>query len=111
SYGASDVPYVGVRVFAGDARSPFWPGFLRFLSLLEGHVSLATISVIIAVGGWIPFVVATQTGQATEFIERMPMTVGLVQQLGMIGLIVSVVVFRALLPPRPVHVPPLRSVT
>ena len=111
SYGASDVPYVGVRVFAGDARSPFWPGFLRFLSLLEGHVSLATISVIIAVGGWIPFVVATQTGQATEFIERMPMTVGLVQQLGMIGLVVSVLVFRALLPPRPVHVPPLRSVT
>ncbi len=111
SYGASDVPYVGVRVFAGDARSPFWPGFLRFLSLLEGHVSLATISVIIAVGGWIPFVVATQTGQATEFIERMPMTVGLVQQLGMIGLIVSVVVFRALLAPAPGPRAAARSVT
>ncbi|MCT2184378.1 hypothetical protein M3G00_15730 [Brevibacterium casei] len=111
SYGASDVPYVGVRVFAGDARSPFWPGFLRFLSLLEGHVSLASLSVIIAVGGWIPFVIATHTGQSTDFIEVMPMTVGIVQQVGMIGLLVSVLVFRALLPPRPVHVAPVRSLT
>ena len=70
SYGASDVPYVGVRVFAPTARSPFWPGVLRFFSLLEGHVSLASISIIIAIGGWIPFVVATQTGQVTSLVER-----------------------------------------
>ncbi len=111
SYGASDVPYVGVRVFATDARSPFWPGVLRFLSLLEGHVSLASISIIIAIGGWIPFVVASQTGQATSVVDRMPMTVGIVQQFGMIGLVVSVLVFNALLPPRPVHVPRERRVT
>ncbi|MGO2862509.1 MAG: hypothetical protein ACTIC1_15220 [Brevibacterium sp.] len=111
SYGASDVPYVGVRVFAGDARSPFWPGALRFLSLLEGHISLASISIIIAVGGWIPFAVASQTGQVTEFLERMPMVVGLVQQVGMIGLIVSIVIFNSLLPPRPVHVPRGRRLT
>lgn len=111
SYGASDVPYVGVRVFSGTARTPFWPGFLRFLSLIEGHVSLASTSVIIAVGGWIPFAVATQTGEVTDLIERMPMTVGLIQQIGMVGLIASVIVFNSLLPPRPVHVPPVRRVT
>nr|WP_252199564.1 hypothetical protein [Brevibacterium sp. RIT 803] len=111
SYGASDVPYVGVRVFAGDARTPFWPGVLRFFSLLEGHVSLASISVIIAVGGWIPFVVASQTGQVTSLIERMPMTVGLVQQVSMIALIASILVFKSLLPPRPVHVPQVRRLT
>ncbi|HJE77012.1 MAG TPA: hypothetical protein K8V74_03600 [Brevibacterium epidermidis] len=111
SYGASDVPYVGVRVFAPSARSPFWPGVLRFFSLLEGHVSLASISIIIAIGGWIPFVVATQTGQASSLVERMPMTVGIIQQIGMIGLIVSIIVFNALLPPRPIHVPRERRVT
>jgi hypothetical protein len=111
SYGASDVPYVGVRVFAPDARAPFWPGVLRFLSLLEGHVSLASISIIIAIGGWIPFAVATQTGQVTSVVERMPMTVGIIQQIGMIGLVVSVLVFNALLPPRPIHVPPARRLT
>lgn len=111
SYGASDVPYVGVRVFSAEARTPFWPGALRFFSLLEGHVSLAAISVIIAVGGWIPFVVASQTGQVTGLIERMPMTVGLVQQVSMVGLIASVLVFKSLLPPRPVHVPQVRRLT
>lgn len=100
-----------MRVFSGTARTPFWPGFLRFLSLIEGHVSLASISVIIAVGGWIPFAVATQTGEVTDLIERMPMTVGLIQQIGMVGLIASVIVFNSLLPPRPVHVPPVRRVT
>lgn len=49
---------------------------------------------IIAVGGWIPFVIATHTGQSTDFIDVMPMTVGIVQQVGMIGLLVSVLVFR-----------------
>lgn len=111
SYGASDVPYVGVRVFSPDARTPFWSGLFRFLSLLEGHVSLASISVIIAVGGWIPFVVATQTGQVTAFLERMPMTVGLIQQVGMLGILVSIVVFKSILPPRPIHVPQVRRVT
>jgi hypothetical protein len=111
SYGASDVPYVGVRVFAPSGRSPFWPGVLRFRSLLEGHVSLASISIIIAIGGWIPFAVATQTGQVTSVVERMPMTVGIIQQIGMIGLVVSVLVFNALLPPRPIYVPPARRLT
>lgn len=111
SYGASDVPYVGVRVFAPGASAPFWPGAIRFFSLLEGHVSLASISIIIAIGGWIPFVVAAQTGQASSLVERMPMTVGIIQQIGMIGLIVSIIVFNALLPPRPIHVPRERRVT
>ena len=39
------------------------------------------------------------------------MTVGLIQQIGMVGLIASVIVFNSLLPPRPVHVPPVRRVT
>ena len=39
------------------------------------------------------------------------MTVGIIQQIGMIGLIVSIVVFNALLPPRPIHVPRERRLT
>ena len=43
AYGASDVPYVGVRVFSHQRNVPFWAGFTRFVRLLDGHVTLACV--------------------------------------------------------------------
>lgn len=103
SYGASDVPFVAAGIFGRHRRAPFWAGFLRFLNLLEGHISLACVSLIIAMGGWIPFLVMRTTGGSDAFIEQMPYVVGLVQQIAMISLLISILVYRAVLPPRPVY--------
>ena len=40
AYGASDVPFVAVRVFSRQRNVPFWAGFTRFVRLLDGHVTL-----------------------------------------------------------------------
>lgn len=58
SYGASDVPYVGVRTFGSDRPAPFGPTFRRFLILLDSHVSLATVAPMLAFGAWLPFVIS-----------------------------------------------------
>lgn len=110
SYGASDVPYVGVRVFGAARPAPFWPSLWRFLSLLEGHVTLASISIIIAAGGWLPFFFASRHGGRVDtFVQNLPFLVGAVQQIALIGLIVSIVLAWRMLPARPERYGPVRS--
>ena len=53
-YGASDVSYVGVRLFSKERREPFVPLFVKFVRLLDGHVTLAIMAPIVAFGGWVP---------------------------------------------------------
>lgn len=109
SYGASDVPYVGVRVFGSQRRAPFWPSLWRFLSLLESQVTLASIPIIIAIGGWIPIFLAGRWARGDDFVENLPFLVGSVQQVAMVGIVISVVVTWRMLPPRPSHFGPVRS--
>lgn len=101
SYGASDVPYVAIRVFGSHRPAPFWPSFWRFLSLLEGHVTLASLAIIVAVGGWVPFVLATPRARLDDLVENLPFLVGTTQQVAMLGLVVSIVLAWRMLPPRP----------
>lgn len=58
SYGASDIPYVGVRTFTRDRPAPFGKSLRRFLILLDSHVSWSTVAPILAFGAWLPFVIS-----------------------------------------------------
>ncbi len=104
SYGASDVPYVAVRIFGKKRVAPFWPSFGRFLSLLESQVTLASIPIIIAIGGWIPIFLAGRAARHDHFVANLPYLIGSVQQIAMIGVVISVVLTWRMLPPRPSHV-------
>ena len=55
-YGASDVAYVGVRLFDKKKRRgvPLVELVPKFIRLLDGHVTLAMMSPIVAFGGWVP---------------------------------------------------------
>ncbi|GAA4284843.1 hypothetical protein GCM10022261_23740 [Brevibacterium daeguense] len=110
SYGASDVPFVAAGVFGRNRRSPLLKGTVHFLSLLEGHVTLAAVSLIIAVGGWTPFLIMHQLGGTDALVRQMPFLVGAIQQVAMISLLISLVIFWNLLPPRPVHYTRRRTV-
>lgn len=108
SYGASDVPYAAQGI--ADKKAPFWPAAIRFLMLLEGHVTLACVSIIIAFGGWVPVIALLQSGGSkTSFVANMPFVVGVIQQVAMISLLVSMLVFLSILTPRPVRYGRMRS--
>ena len=110
SYGASDVPYA-VKGWA-NSKPKLFRTLCQFILLLESHVTLASVSLIIAVGGWVPFLVLRATGEnAPEFTSNMPFLVGAIQQVAMIMLLTSLLVFVNLLPPRPVRYSRLRSVS
>lgn len=98
-YGASDVPYVGVRLFSKERREPFLPLFTKFVRLLDGHVTLAIMAPIVAFGGWVPMLMNLRSRGAVAF--NLPNVVGIIQTVAAIGILVTIFVSLRMLPKRP----------
>ena len=109
AYGASDVPYVGVRVFSFQRNVPFWAGFTRFVRLLDGHITLACVSILVAFGGWIPLLLNGEAARSMA-VHELPDTISILQRVAMIGLVAMVFTSFKLLPPRPARYKRSRSV-
>lgn len=100
AYGASDVPYVAVRVFSRTRNVPFWQGVARLIRLLDGHVTLAVISILITFGGWVPLVLNSQASRDIA-AHQLPQIVSSIQRVAMVGLFITVLLSLRMLPKRP----------
>ena len=109
AYVASDVPYVGVRVFSSQRNVSFWAGFTRFVRLLDGHITLACVSILVAFGGWIPLLLNGEAARSMA-VHELPDTISILQRVAMIGLVAMVFTSFKLLPPRPARYKRSRSV-
>lgn len=100
-YGASDVAYVGVRLFTSrDKRPmPFWKLLPKFWRLLDGHVMLAIMAPIITAGGWVPMIMNASAHTMVGY--NLPNIVSIVETFAMVGLIITVLISFRMLPPRP----------
>ncbi len=100
-YGASDVAYVGSRLFVKkkDRIIPFWQLFPKFWRLLDGHVTLAILAPIVAFGGWVPMIMNVSSHDMVAY--NLPNIVSVVETFASIGLIVSILVSFKMLPKRP----------
>lgn len=102
-YGASDVAFVGVRLFSKDRKKVgkmgFLPLFAKFWRLLDGHVMLAAMSPIVAFGGWVPRLVNYDSRDLLTY--NLPDTVGIVQLFASIGLLATILVSLRMIPPKP----------
>lgn len=100
-YGASDVPFVATRLFTLKNRNtPFWPTFVWFVRSLDGYVSAASASIIIAVGGWVPLLLNSHAYRDVV-AHQLPDVISLIQRIALIGIVVTVYLSFKLLPPRP----------
>jgi cellulose synthase/poly-beta-1,6-N-acetylglucosamine synthase-like glycosyltransferase len=109
AYGASDVPYVAVRIFTKQRNVPFWSGFTRFVRLLDGHVTLACVSILVTFGGWVPLLINGDASRVMA-VHQLPDTISLLQRIAMIGLVISIFTSFKLLPPRPARYKRRRNV-
>lgn len=100
SYGASDVPYVAVRLFSSKRNVPFFEGFARFVRLVDSHVTLAAISILVTFGGWVPLLVNPQASHSIA-AHQLPEVVSILQRIAMIGLFITIFLMLKMLPPRP----------
>lgn len=102
AYGASDVPYVATHIFSKKRNVPLLSGLARFLRLLDSHVTLASVAILIAVGGWVPLLINSQAARDIA-AHQLPEIVSGVQRLAMVGLIITVFFGFTMLPPRPMR--------
>lgn len=109
AYGASDVPYVAVRVFNKNRTVPFWAGFARLIRLIDGHVSLAVVAILVAVGGWVPLLINNEAARDIA-AHQLPEVISGVQQVAMIGLFITIFLAFKILPPRPERYKRRRSI-
>jgi hypothetical protein len=109
AYGASDVPYVAVRVFTNKRNVSFSGGFSRFVRLLDGHVTLACVSILVAVGGWVPLFINPEASRSIS-AHQLPDVISIIQKVALIGLFITVFLAFKMLPPRPERYKRHRSV-
>lgn len=103
AYGASDVPYVAVRLFSSRRNVPFVAGVSRLLRLLDSHVSLATQAILVSIGGWIPLLINTDASRSIA-AHNLPDLVSSLQRVALIGLFITIILSLRLLPARPGHI-------
>jgi cellulose synthase/poly-beta-1,6-N-acetylglucosamine synthase-like glycosyltransferase len=109
AYGASDIPYVAVRLFSMKSGVNFFAGFTRLVRLVDSHVTLACIPLLITFGGWIPILVSSEATRSVA-ANQLPEVLGVIQRLAMIGLLVTIFLTFKMLPPRPARYKRHRSV-
>lgn len=100
AYGASDVPYMASHIFTRNRKVPLLGGLARLLRLIDGHVTLASVSLLVAFGGWVPLLINNQAFR-DPVAHQLPEVISVIQQIAMIGLFVTVFLSLKMLPPRP----------
>jgi hypothetical protein len=102
AYGASDVAYVAYTGFFKKNKVPKVDLFFKLMRLLEGHVSWASTSMILLFGALVP-VYVNPSAKETIIANQLPEIASRIQQVALIGIVLTLFVSLKLLPPRPQH--------
>lgn len=100
AYGASDIAYVAVRVVGKNRTVPFASGFAHLFRLIDNHTTWASMSVLVAFGGWVPLLINPESSRSI-IVHELPEVISLIQRLATIGLFVTIFLTFKMLPPRP----------
>ena len=102
AYGASDVAYVAEKGFFTPNKIPKLDVIMKFLRLLEGHVTWAVAPLILAFAGFIPrFLHSKDLGYIGYTTEQLPHIASRIQTLALVGIVVTLFLSVKLLPPKP----------
>ncbi|MFZ2544726.1 MAG: glycosyltransferase family 2 protein [Candidatus Saccharimonadales bacterium] len=102
AYGASDVPFVAVRLFSRERQSPFVATAGRLIRLIDSHVSLSSAAILISIGGWVPLLINSEASHNIA-AHQLPEVISSVQQIALIGLFITIFLAFKILPPRPLR--------
>lgn len=100
AYGASDVPYVASHIFTKKRTAPLGPALARLIRLIDGHVTLASVAVLVTIGGWIPLLINSEAARSMA-AHQLPEVISVFQRFAMVGLFITIFLALKMLPPRP----------
>lgn len=99
AWGVSDIPYVLTNLWKGRKKLP-WNGWVQASRLIEGHYSWATASLILAFFGWLP-IMLNPGFRETVLAFNFQLVYQRLLTLAMSGMLVTLIITRLMLPPRP----------
>lgn len=100
AYGASDIPYVAERVLTRKRTVPFWDAFLKFMRLLDSHVSWASAPFILLLGAFAPLFFSAESSRSIV-AHQLPTIASTIQTIAMVGILVNIILSFRMVPPRP----------
>lgn len=100
AYGASDIAYIATKIFSSNRRIPLNEGLARLIRLIDGHVTLATIAVLVMAGGWVPLFFNANYSHSIV-AHQLPEVIAIIQRLTMLGILFTIFITFKMLPPRP----------
>lgn len=109
AYGASDVPYVATRVLTKNRHVPLWGGLARLIRLVDSHVTLASVALLVAFGGWVPLFINANSAHSIA-AHQLPEVISGVQRVAMVGIFITIFLTFKMLPPRPARYKRRRNV-
>lgn len=109
AYGASDVPYVATRILTKKRSVPLWGGLARLIRLIDSHVTLASVALLVAFGGWVPLLINVESAHSIA-AHQLPEVISGVQRVAMVGIFITVFLTFKMLPPRPARYKRRRNV-
>lgn len=109
AYGVSDIPYVATRILTRKRNVPLFAGLSRLLRLIDGHLTLASVSILVAIGGWVPLFINNQAYHDVV-AHQLPDMISIIQRIALVGLFITVFLSFKMLPPRPERYKRVRTV-
>ncbi len=97
AWGASDIAYVAEKGFFTKNEVPKFDLFMKFMRLLEGHVSWATAPLLLLFGAFIPSLFAHDDFSA----NLLPTIASQIQTFAMAGILITLFLSFKTLPPKP----------
>lgn len=99
AWGVSDIPFVITNMWAKRRTLPP-ASWIQAVRLIEGHVTWAVTSLVLAIFGWLPTLL-NPAFRETVFAYHFIRLYHFLLTFAMVGMIVSLVISRLLLPARP----------
>jgi len=100
AWGIEHFPYLVEKFFSTRGQLTWRQRIIHPFRTLEGHVSWATSSLLIALGGWMPLLL-NENFRTTVLAFNLPVLARNMLSITWIGIIISTFISFALLPPRP----------
>jgi cellulose synthase/poly-beta-1,6-N-acetylglucosamine synthase-like glycosyltransferase len=100
AYGAADIAYF-FFAFRKNKKIPLKKEFFMALSIIEGHWSWATNSIIIFLLGWLPLILGGEEFSRSLLSYNLPIFTSRGLTLAMLGLLGSAYYTIMMLPPKP----------
>ncbi len=101
AWGIEHFPYVMEKFFSTRKSMTLYQRIIHPFRIFEGHISWATSSLLIVMGGWLPILINTDF-RSNILAYHLPVLARDLLSITWIGIIISTIISFQLLPPRPV---------